>query len=162
MQNDVVKNFAAQAGYRNDYTPQGKFSFVGFNKHAVRQMPKLGAVSTVSSSSSVAKNPWKLRSIELLGMVEHEGPVVYLNESLPDLHDKTNIKTRKLEPWEELGVQALLAGETVVSESYNDKLYVLGAIRNGTSCLQCHDQPRGALLGAFSYRFGIGTSLAGK
>jgi hypothetical protein len=43
-------------------------------------------------------------------------------------------------------------GEQLVVDEQPGEVRMLGAVRAAKQCLDCHEVPRGELLGAFSYR----------
>lgn len=93
----------------------------------------------------------KLTSLKLVGLLYHDGPVVYELATLPELLNADTAQTRELNAFEERGLQKLLDGDMIYAEANGRKLRMLGALRNATSCYECHgDSPR-QLLGAFSY-----------
>lgn len=50
-------------------------------------------------------------------------------------------------------MERLKAGEDMVQAKYRGHLRMLGALRAGKSCVECHKVPHNTLLGAFTYRF---------
>lgn len=93
-----------------------------------------------------------LQSLELVSLLLHDPPAVYVSPNLPamdELHDKP---TRPLDSFERQGLQALLAGEPVHVATRPGQIRMLGAVRATKQCIKCHGGERGDLLGAFSYR----------
>jgi len=94
---------------------------------------------------------YKLGTLELVGIANHESPVVFVDL----LHRVSSIRreTRSLTPAEERALDTLRAGKDVVVETSRNRRNVLGALRAQTLCLGCHKGAKvGDLLGAFSYR----------
>jgi hypothetical protein len=95
---------------------------------------------------------WALRTLDLVGLVVHEGPVAYVSANLPRMDELRKAPTRPLDPFETAGLAALRRGEDLfVRDTTDGRRRVLGAIRSGKQCLSCHGGERGELLGAFSY-----------
>ena len=94
---------------------------------------------------------WRVQTIDLVGLVVHEHPRVYVSESLPRMSELRKAPTRTLDTFELAGLEALRAGENLFVRPTPQGLRMLGGIRNVEKCTECHGGERGDLLGAFSY-----------
>ncbi|VTT97650.1 Putative uncharacterized protein OS=Rhodopirellula baltica (strain SH1) GN=RB12558 PE=4 SV=1 [Gemmataceae bacterium] len=122
--------------------PQG-FGYVKDRRHVA------GFQSHGFSRVPVAADEWTVATVDLVGLLLHDKPVVYVSEKLPRMEDLRSAPTRPLDPFEATGLVALQKGADLHTA---DGLRVLGALRNAQQCAACHEGDRGALLGAFSYR----------
>lgn len=95
---------------------------------------------------------WKVASLDLVGLLRHDTPVVYVSEKLPRMDDLTHAPTRPLDAFETTALTALRAGADTHTADDPGGIRLLGAIRSARQCVDCHGGERGALLGAFSYR----------
>ncbi len=95
--------------------------------------------------------PWSVQTLELVGLVVHEQPVVYVSENLPRMSELREAPTRSLDNFELAGLEALRAGENIFVRTTLQGLRMLGGVRAATECIKCHSGERGELLGAFSY-----------
>jgi hypothetical protein len=96
---------------------------------------------------------WKLRRVELVSLLTHDEPVVYVTDRLPRMDLLRDVPVRSLDDFEAPSLPQLGRGEDVIALQTESRLRMLGAIRAGKQCLSCHDAQRGDLLGAFSYHF---------
>jgi hypothetical protein len=110
----------------------------GFQDHRFSQVPAAG-------------EPWKLQTLELLGLVVHDQPVVYVSDHLPSMEEVRNTAQRAPDSFEMVGLQALGQGEDLYVRDAPQGRRMLGAIRSVKQCLDCHGGERGDLVGAFSY-----------
>jgi hypothetical protein len=94
---------------------------------------------------------WKIHKLELVSLLKHEEPAVYLSDELPKMRELDDAKTRPLDSFESQALGALRQGEDMQVQSGPDNIRMLGAIRALKQCLQCHSVERGEMLGAFSY-----------
>jgi hypothetical protein len=94
---------------------------------------------------------WRIEHVQLVGILSHEQPVVYLTDKLPSMEQIRQGKTRKLDYFEEAALPTLREGEDLFIVSKGETVRMLGALRATKTCLQCHDAAVGDLLGAFSY-----------
>lgn len=117
----------------------------GFQPHAFRELP----------SGSPAGDQWQLARLELVSLLKHDPPAVYLSEHLPRMQDlaSDDVPTRPLNAFETRSLKRLLDGETIVAEENRNRITMLGGLRAARQCLQCHSVDEGHLLGAFSYEF---------
>ena len=95
----------------------------------------------------------RLKRIDLVGLLLHPKPVVYVSDKLPRMEELTAAPTRPLDGFEAKSIDALRKGESLVLHEENAGLRMVGAIRAATQCTACHEVQRGELLAAFSYRF---------
>jgi hypothetical protein len=93
-----------------------------------------------------------VESVELVSLLRHDSPVVYLSDYLPRMDLLRDAPVRPLDPFEERELAQLRSGKAIVVDRRPSRVRVLGAIRAETKCTACHDQTAGELLGAFSYR----------
>ncbi|HLW68400.1 MAG TPA: hypothetical protein VKS79_23990 [Gemmataceae bacterium] len=110
----------------------------GFRPHEFRNSP-------------TAANPWTLQTVELVSLLIHEHPAVYVSPNLPRMSELRGGPTRPLDKFEERGLAELLRGEDLYIREIDGTCYMLGAIRAVKQCQTCHGCERGDLLGAFSY-----------
>jgi hypothetical protein len=110
----------------------------GFQPHAFRYAPS-------------APRTWHIDKLELVSLLKHEEPAVYLSEHLPRMSELRDAPTRPLDDFEKQALAALQKGEDVQVQTSPDQIRMLGAIRAVKQCLKCHDVERGYLLGAFAY-----------
>ena len=95
---------------------------------------------------------WEAKSVDLVGLLKHDKPIVYVSEKLPDMKILHNLPTRDLDDFEMIGLKRLVDGEELFSRSQEGVVRLLGAVRAKADCLSCHDgKKEGDLLGAFSY-----------
>jgi Protein of unknown function (DUF3365) len=95
---------------------------------------------------------WEIKSLDLVGLVMHESPVVYVSEKIPEMKDLKKKPTRELDVFESEGLEELASGKALYVRSKADTIRVLGPIHAAKNCLKCHgDAKEGDMLGAFSY-----------
>jgi hypothetical protein len=94
---------------------------------------------------------YAVERVDLVSLLLHPGPAVYLSDRLPSMEHVRDYPTRPLDRFEEQGLKMLRAGEDLVSASNAEKTRAFGSIRSARQCVTCHGGERGELLGAFSY-----------
>ncbi len=125
-------------GYVKDRT-----HVAGFKPHGFRGDP--------FPASRVKSSDWRVQHIQLVGILSHEKPLVYLTDKLPSMEQVRKGKTRPLDHFEEAALPALREGEDLFLASKGETVRMMGALRATKTCQQCHDAEAGDLLGAFSY-----------
>ncbi|HEV3164390.1 MAG TPA: hypothetical protein VGZ22_10225 [Isosphaeraceae bacterium] len=110
----------------------------GFETHRFSQVP-------------APANRWKVQTLELVSLLLHDDPEVYVSSHLPRMDRLQGVPTRPLDRFENYGLGALRQGEDIVTTQGVEGARMLGAVRSATQCVACHGGERGALLGAFSY-----------
>jgi len=95
----------------------------------------------------------RLKRFDLVGLLMHDEPVVYVSDKLPRMNELKTVPTRALDAFEASAVQVLRGGEAVVIRDDAHGTRMVGAVRAAKQCLTCHETRRGELLGAFTYRF---------
>lgn len=101
------------------------------------------------AKESGLKGDWTADRIDLIGLVVHPEPVVYLTDRLPTMTEARTAKTRKPDAFEADALAKFRAGGDLVT---GDGGRMVGSIRSANQCVECHGGNRGDLLGAFSYR----------
>jgi hypothetical protein len=143
---------------RFDFLNPGTFGHVkdrdhvaGFVSHQFRQMPDLLNPQGLKSSSVPETERWALRRLELVSLLKHDRPAVYVSDHLPRMDDLKKSRTRPLSEFEARALQAVRTGEDLVAEASTHRITMMGSLRATKQCLDCHHAHRGHLLGAFSY-----------
>jgi hypothetical protein len=95
--------------------------------------------------------PWRVQTIQLIGILLHDEPVVYLTDKLPRMEQVHQGTSRPLDFFEDAALPALLEGEDLYIVQKDETIRMLGALRATKTCQQCHDAEVADLLGAFSY-----------
>jgi hypothetical protein len=116
----------------------------GFQVHHFHAIPRLRQAPGQTQR-------WRIQSLELVSLLQHDEPVAYLSKHLPRMDELRDAPTRPLTPFEKNALASLRKGEELQVESTAENIHVLGSIRALKQCLVCHEGQRGALLGAFSY-----------
>jgi hypothetical protein len=132
-----LSDFANRAGFGYIESRQ---QVAGFLPHAFSQLPVLDG-----------RPQWAVRKVELVSLLKHERPMVYVSENLPNMSELRDAAVRPADAFEQRSLAVLLAGEDLEIESTAARIRMLGAIRAAKQCLECHTVEHGALLGAFSY-----------
>lgn len=96
-------------------------------------------------------NRWRITSLELVSLLKHKQPAVYVSRYLPRMDLLKTAPTRALTEFETEALRQLRNGESLVHRRMTDHHVMLGAVRAKKSCLRCHFVKTGDLLGAFSY-----------
>jgi hypothetical protein len=136
-------------GMSNFLYPRG-FGYVKDRAHVAGFKPH-GFRSDPYPAWRVQNWSWRVQHIQLVGLLSHEEPLVYLTDKLPSMEQIRQGKTRALDCFEEAALPALREGEDLFIASKGETVRMLGALRATKTCQQCHDAEVGDLLGAFSY-----------
>jgi hypothetical protein len=110
----------------------------GFETHRFSQVP-------------APANRWEVQALELVSLLLHDEPEVYVSSQLPRMDRLHGVPTRPLDQFERLGLGALRQGEDIFTTQVGEGVRMLGAVRCTRRCVACHGGERGDLLGAFSY-----------
>jgi hypothetical protein len=94
---------------------------------------------------------WLVQRIELVGLLKHPAPVVYLSDWLPAMDELRDVPTRPLDEFESAGLEAVRRGEEGFAARREAVVRFVGGLRAAKQCVECHGGERGDLLGAFSY-----------
>ena len=120
----------------------------GFSAHAFSRLPRL---SEQDSWYAEPQEHWAMRRMELVSLLKHDKPQVYVSDELPRLDKEGKTPVRDLGGFEADALTKLQAGEDVVTHATLNRIHMLGALRASKACLECHSVEHGQLLGAFSY-----------
>lgn len=115
----------------------------GFESHAFQSIPQV--------DSSGNNEQWQVTRLELVSLLKHDVPRVYVSENLPQMDELENAVTRPLDDFESSALEKLRRTEDLVVQISVNRIRMLGSLRAGKDCLECHSVQRGDLLGAFSY-----------
>lgn len=124
-------------GYASD-----RHHVTGFQSHQFSSVPEL---------LEEGKGEWQIVRLDLVSLLKYEQPVAYVSEHLPRMDELRNAPTRPLDLFEQLAIDRLRSDEDLVIEDEVNRIRMIGSIRAGRDCLECHSVRRGELLGAFSY-----------
>ncbi len=120
----------------------------GFVSHRfMAQMPSL--------DSSAADLAWSITRLELVSLLKHKEPRVYVSKELPQLEKLQSVATRELDQFEEQSLAKLWHDEDIVVVEESHHIRMLGSLRAQEACLECHSVKHGQLLGAFSYELAL-------
>jgi hypothetical protein len=127
----------------------------GFAGHAFSYLPTIVEPRTSQEDHRPAepdpKHPWHVTRLELISLLKHDKPVVYVSDHLPRMTELNDSATRGLTVFERKALQSLHTGDELAAEATLNRIRMVGAVRATKQCLECHTVERGTLLGAFSY-----------
>lgn len=132
----------------------------GFESHGFEQLNEMlqrldgnsgRVIDDQQEESEKSLGHWQLERLELVSLLRHEEPRVYVSKKLPQMDQLADIPQRSLDEFESTALSQVQVDENLVIDAQPDHIRMLGAIRAGNDCLQCHGGERGQLLGAFSY-----------
>jgi hypothetical protein len=138
----VLTNFASpdRMGYARNVN-----EVAGFESHGLEDPPKW------QSSTDDAPLAWHVTRLELVSLLRHEEPRVYVAKTMPEMDKLADIPTRALSDFEKDALTQIATQKDIVFRDDADHVLMVGALRAGKTCLECHEGQRGKLLGAFSY-----------
>ncbi len=145
LHSGAVRDFISpeQIGY-----VRSRDEVAGFESHQFRS----SAEGWTNNNYSPKDSPlWQVVRLELVGLLRDKEPRVYVAVTMPSMDQLADVPHRPLNDFEKSALEKLKTQEDVVINQQTDRILMLGAVRAGTTCLQCHDAERGKLLGAFSY-----------
>lgn len=95
---------------------------------------------------------WAVTRVDLIGLLKHAKPAVYVSDLLPRMDKLKDAPTREVDAFEAEGLRAVRKGDDLFARGTDKDARMVGAIRSVKQCTECHGGQRGDLLGAFSYR----------
>ncbi|QEL20812.1 hypothetical protein [Limnoglobus roseus] len=163
---DVLEPPKSQAQGSADQRPAGKDP-VAIRPDKDGKAAHFSFAKTVGEATAIpsaaAKKTWVVKEVQLVGLVKHKDPVVYLSSEAVDgamRKDKKEIenkdaKTRQPDTFETKALEVIRGGgELVQAEKQGETIRALSGIYAGKQCAACHERP-GEMLGAFSYRLSL-------
>jgi hypothetical protein len=135
MNYESLANFSNPSGF--GYV-RSRTEVAGFQPHRFSKYP-------------YAPKTWEVKRIDLVSLLLHDEPVVYVSNDLPRMADVGKLATRPLDTFEKDGLASIRKGDELYIRGDQDKVRVIGAMRNFDQCIKCHGGKGGELLGAFSY-----------
>lgn len=133
-----------------DFLAPERFGYVR-NRDAVAGFESHGFSMLADTPAGDEASNWQVSRLELVSLLRHDEPRVYVAETLPQMDQLEEIPHRALDKFEQQSLPKLHYDEDLVVDPSADRIVMLGSVRAGNDCLQCHEGTRGKLLGAFSY-----------
>lgn len=145
----TVAEFAFPFGWGWERSPN---EHLGFQPHQLGKRSRFES-DTLGTWSLELDDGWRIVSLELIGLLAHPRPTVYMTENLPRMDEAKTAPTRDPDEFESAGIKAIAKGqELYFGQSRTEPLLrMVGGIRAAKSCTNCHGCREGELLGAFSY-----------
>jgi hypothetical protein len=130
---------------------ESRVHVVGFESHQFTRKPT-GHMDDSPQEWMFMQQEWQITKLQLVSLLKHKTPQVYESKNLPRMDELSDAGTRPLDDFEAASLSQLETQKDLVVESATNRIRMLGSLRAGTTCLKCHQVPRGKLLGAFSYQ----------
>jgi hypothetical protein len=154
---DSLKQMHVQG--RTSFLTYSSFGYVldhnrvsGFEPHQFRYKPGDYILNPLGDQGKrKVKERWAIYRLELVSVLKFDKPVVYLSPTLPRMQDLKAAAHRDLSVFEVGALKKLQEGEDLVAEATTNRIRMMGSLRAGKKCLECHHGERGELLGSFSY-----------
>ena len=102
----------------------------GFETHRFSQVP-------------APAGAWKVRTLELVSLLLHDEPAVYVSDHLPRMEHRSGIPTRPLDRFERFGLGAVRQGEDLFIAAESDGVRMVGAVRSTISAWSATEFPGG-------------------
>lgn len=118
----------------------------GFQSHQFRNMPE-----TPVHQDNEQTARWMINRLQLVSLLKHDEPRVYLTDNLPRMEEIVKAPTRPLSGFERKGLAVLDRGGDLSIDGGPTRIRMIGSLRATQQCLECHNAKRGHLLGALSY-----------
>jgi hypothetical protein len=115
----------------------------GFEPHQFAAMPQL--------RNAPQNAEWQVTRLELVSLLRFDEPKVYVSRELPRMDELADAPTRPVNAFEGGALVRLRSEEDLVVDESVNRIRMVGSLRAGKDCLECHHANRGDLLGAFSY-----------
>lgn len=98
---------------------------------------------------------WKLNRMQLVSLLLHDGPQVYISENLPNMEELSgaDVETRDLDAFELDALKRMRDDENVITRATPNRVMMMGSLRATQDCMKCHAVKENELLGAFTYEF---------
>ena len=148
-----LQNLSAFAGSGRNGFAKNIHQVAGFQSHGLYEPDPKSGIDYRDTREIFQLGELRLQRLELVSLLKYSTPCVYVSEHLPTLDHPDDFQTRPLDTFETSALQRLQHGEDLVFAHQPHGLRMFGSLRAGQSCLDCHQVPRGTLLGAFTYRF---------
>lgn len=114
----------------------------------------VGGLAYIPPPAGEKNKAWVVKEVQLVGLVKHPEPVVYLSTD-PVMKGKAEVKTRRPDGFESKSLEVIRGGGDLVQVQKRDgALRAVSGIYAGRQCAKCHERP-GEMLGAFSYRLAL-------
>jgi hypothetical protein len=145
LHRNTVVEFAFPQGWGYERQPD---QHVGFLPHQLGTEPY-----GMDYTPWLPDKTWQVATVELIGLLAHPKPTVYMTVNLPRMDEAKTAAIRNPDEFEAAGLKAVAAGEELyLGTGKTEKvLRVVGGIRAAKACTSCHGCEHGQLLGAFSY-----------
>jgi hypothetical protein len=136
----------------DDQRVEGVEDLETIHRVSVADFSPSSGVSSVRAAQPAHRTArlWEVKSIDLVGLLMHDEPVVYVSHKL-EMAKLDRVPTRDLDFFESAGLAQLQKGKEIFARGQKETIRFLGAVRAQKQCLSCHDVSEGTLLGAFSY-----------
>jgi hypothetical protein len=119
--------------------------------NAVRLIVRPREPGLLQDEMKLLEKDWEIKTLDLVGLVKHDHPVVYVSDKLPKMKELAQVPTRHLDFFEQAGLEHFAKNNEPFLRTQDGTTRMLGAIRASGDCLKCHDGKAGTVLGAFSY-----------
>jgi hypothetical protein len=126
-------------------------NIAGFQSHQFRHAPQIEQPAKPGKKAEKEEERWALHRLELVSLLKHDKPAVYVSDELPRMDNLKKAPTRPLTDFEEQALKRLQAGDDLMAEATTNRILMMGSLRAQKQCLDCHTAQRGELLGTFSY-----------
>jgi len=150
----TASSWTSVEGMHADYV-QAFVESEGFGKARITPMMRLmhGGILVLDGKAM------RIGDVQLIGIAKHDPPVVYASGFMAFQHGDTDQRflpmtaTRRIDAQERVILGSLEKEQVAVTLADTSGPRAFGAIRAGSTCLECHRSKReGDLLGAFVYR----------
>lgn len=145
----TVVEFAFPFGWGWERSPN---EHLGFQPHQLGKRSRFES-DMLGTWSLELDDGWRIATLELIGLLAHPKPTVYMTANLPRVDEAKTAPTRDPDEFETAGLKAIAKGqELYFGKSHTEPLLrMVGGLRAAKSCVNCHGCREGELLGAFSY-----------
>ena len=129
----------------------------GFVAHRFSRNPASSRAS--KDSEEIPRHNWRLRRLNLISLLRFEKPMVYQSSELPRMDRVEDVQIRDLDEFERVALAKLFSKEDLVIGEEARRIRMIGSLRAGRICLDCHAASHGELLGALTYEFVVEIGL---